>query len=493
MEKGSRFLTGAAAGGGKLLDSRAGTQVLDLASSLAYRDYLRAPLMKLADRGLRSALESDGVRRAGSGRLTRERIMWVRAVLQALDRAVRQGVVSPHVIRAQTRILARRLPFASNVSPGRKEFGQRYGCDPPWMIVVSPGHACNMQCAGCYASSEDSAEKLPWHVLDEVVRQANELWGVGLVVISGGEPLAYRSEGKDVLDLIEKHPDCLYLMYTNGTMIDETVAARMERLGTLTPAISVEGMRGSTDERRGEGAFDRALEAISHLRAAGVPFGVSATVTRSNCEELMSDEFLDYFLLELGGFYCFYFHYMPTGRDPDIALMPTPRQRLESWRHTWDAIATKKMCIYDFWNHGTLVNGCVSAGRARGYLYIDWDGKVMPCVFAPYAACNVQDVFARGGNLNDVLGMPFFSAIRGWQRDYGFENGGPSREGNLLTPCPIRDHYDMFRELVDRFGPEPEDTPAMEALADEEYYKGLVAYGEELSRLSQPIWEAEYL
>jgi len=33
----------------------------------------------------------------------------------------------------------------------------------------------------------------------------------------------------------------------------------------------------------------------------------------------------------------------------------------------------------------------------------------------------------------------------------------------------------------------------MEALADEEYYKGLVAYGEELSRLSRPIWEAEYL
>ena len=238
MEKGSRFLTGAAAGGGKLLDSRAGTQVLDLASSLAYRDYLRAPLMKLADRGLRSALESDGVRRAGSGRLTRERIMWVRAVLQALDRAVRQGVVSPHVIRVQTRILARRLPFASNVSPGRKEFGQRYGCDPPWMIVVSPGHACNMQCAGCYASSEDSAEKLPWHVLDEVVRQANELWGVGLVIISGGEPLAYRSEGKDVLDLIEKHPDCLYLMYTNGTMIDETVAARSKRSRTF-------GRRGS--------------------------------------------------------------------------------------------------------------------------------------------------------------------------------------------------------------------------------------------------------
>jgi len=207
----------------------------------------------------------------------------------------------------------------------------------------------------------------------------------------------------------------------------------------------------------------------------------------------MSDEFLDYFLLELGGFYCFYFHYMPTGRDPDIALMPTPRQRLESWRHTWDAIATKKMCIYDFWNHGTLMNGCVAAGRARGYLYIDWDGKVMPCVFAPYAACNVQDVFARGGNLNDVLEMPFFSAIRGWQRDYGFGNGGPSREGNLLTPCPIRDHYGIFREWLDRFGPEPEDAPAMQALADEEYYKGLVAYGEELSRLSQPIWEAVYL
>src|SRR5450756_3085620 len=57
----------------------------------------------------------------------------------------------------------------------------------------------------------------------------------------------------------------------------------------------------------------------------------------------------------------------------------------------------------ELWGVGLVV---ISAGRARGYLYIDWDGKVMPCVFAPYAALSLQDVFARGGNLNDVSFVP---------------------------------------------------------------------------------------
>jgi MoaA/NifB/PqqE/SkfB family radical SAM enzyme len=39
----------------------------------------------------------------------------------------------------------------------------------------------------------------------------------------------------------------------------------MERLGTLTAAISVEGMCETTDRRREEGAFDRALGAMSDL------------------------------------------------------------------------------------------------------------------------------------------------------------------------------------------------------------------------------------
>jgi len=57
-------------------------------------------------------------------------------------------------------------------------------------------------------------EKLSWDVFDRIITEAKTLWGVRFFVISGGEPMAYRSEGKDLLDMAEKHNDCLFMMYT---------------------------------------------------------------------------------------------------------------------------------------------------------------------------------------------------------------------------------------------------------------------------------------
>jgi len=93
----------------------------------------------------------------------------------------------------------------------------------------------------------------------------------------------------------EKHPDVLFMFYTNGTLIDEKTAQRIAALGNVTPAISVEGWHERTDERRGVGVFDKILAAMEQLRKAGVFFGISLTATRHNVEEILSEEFIDYF------------------------------------------------------------------------------------------------------------------------------------------------------------------------------------------------------
>jgi hypothetical protein len=156
-------------------------------------------------------------------------------------------------------------------------------------------------------------------------------------------------------------------------------------------------------------------------------------------------------------------------------------------------IDRKRLFLFDFWNHGPLVQGCLSAGRDGGYIYIDWNGKVMPCVFTPYSAGNIQDIYARGGTLNNVWETPFFQAIRQWQYEYGYGRQELSAEGNWLSPCPIRDHYHLFREWIKHCHPEPEDAAAEEALLDGQYYEEMVAYGAEYRELSQEIWEKEYL
>ena len=479
---GRHLVTGPAAG-----------PLLTLATNLLYRDKVRAPLMGIADWRLRARVNRVPQVPSAWYRIEKERTLVARAILHTVDRLIERRALSPHVVRVIMDLWGRVLFVPQGAQPVVQRFREEYGCDPPWFITVSPGHACTLQCSGCYAGAEPSTAKLPWSVLDRIISEAKELWGIPLVVISGGEPLEYRSEGKDVLDAVERHADTLFLMFTNGTTIDAQTAERLARLGNLTPAISVEGMRRRTDEHRGQGTFDRVLEAMDNLRHAGVPFGISVTATSLNCEEILSDEFLDFFFYGQGAFYGFLFHYMPIGRSVSFEWMPTPEQRLDCWRRSWEVVASKKIFLFDFWNHGTMVQGCVSAGRDGGYLYIDWTGKVMPCVFAPYSAGNIQEIYRQGGTLNDVWNAPFFQTIRRWQREYGFGKPEPRNEGNWLRPCPIRDHYPLFRKWLESYHPDPEDEAAGEAMADEHYYERLMAYGDRLAELSQGIWERDYL
>jgi len=478
---------------GQLLRSRFSSPLFAVGHRLLRNDTLRRRLVRLADRWLSAQLTADKRTFSAGHRFAEERWLIARAVLHTVDRLIARQAIAPHVTGVITKLWGRALGLMVAPSPAWRRFQAENGCRPPLLITVSPGHACNLHCTGCYANSGPGTAKLPWSILDRVVTEAKALWGIPLVTFSGGEPLAYRSEGKDVLDIVQKHADLLYLMFTNGTLIDKGTAARLSRLGNLTPAISVEGLRSRTDAWRGAGTFDRVLQAMAHLREAGVPFGISVTVTRANCQEVLADEFLDFFFAQQGAFYGFLFHYMPIGRHASLEAMMTPEQRIAFWRRTWEVVAEKRIFLMDFWNFGTMVQGCISAGREGGYIYVDWNGKVMPCVFAPYAVADLQAVYAQGGTLNDVWRAPFFQAIRQWQREYGYGRAEPSRESNWLRPCPIRDHHGTFRELLARYQPEPEDEAAGEVLADGEYCANLVAYGQHLAEISQEIWEEEYL
>jgi len=421
-----------------------------------------------------------------------DRLLMGLALAHTIERILVERRASQAVRRTLFQILVQGLIFHQAGTEAMARFTARYGEHPCSFLVISPGKACNLRCLGCYADAGPTAEKLDWATFDRIITEAKELWGASFFVISGGEPLAYRSDGKGVLDAAEKHRDCLFLMYTNGTLIDDRVAARMAEVGNLTPALSVEGFRERTDARRGAGVFDKVLAAMARLRQTGVPFGISLTATCHNCEEILSDEFIDFFFAQQGALYGFIFHYMPIGRAFTLDLMPTPEQRLWLWRRSWELIRQQRLFLADFWNHGTAVEGCISAGRSGGYLHIDWNGAVSPCVFVPYSPVNIKDIYARGGTLNDVWAEPFFADIRAWQREYGLGQPTQERVGNWLAPCIIRDHHETLRRLMAMHEPEPTDPNAREALLDEEYYRGLAVYDREWQALSGQVWEEHY-
>jgi MoaA/NifB/PqqE/SkfB family radical SAM enzyme len=463
-------------------------RVVELAPLLVRSQTTRQWIVRSIERQIHE--QFDAQRRAGNDLpgLIADQEAFALSLLRVAERALTEYRLSKPWLQGLFNTLIRDLFLEKQRRREAAEaFRTQYGYDQPSFLTISPFKGCNLRCVGCYADSGANSQKLEWEIVDRLVTEAETLWGSQFIVISGGEPLAYRSQGKTILDLAAAHPNTFFLMYTNGTLITDEVTQRLSELGNLTPAISLEGWREQTDQRRGHGVFDKVMAAMDRLFQAGVPFGVSLTATRHNAEIILSEEFIDYIFFERHALYGWIFQYMPIGRSFTLDLMPTPQQRLWMWRQSWRLIREKRILLADFWNHGTLVGGCISAGGygKGGYFYVDWNGNVSPCVFVPYAATNIKDVYARGGNLNDVYREPFFAGIRRWQTSYQHQN--------LLAPCLIRDHHDVLRRLIKEHEPEPSDENARAALLDPSYAEGLMNYARTYQELADRVWQNTYI
>jgi len=340
----------------------------------------------------------------------------------------------------------------------------------PWFFVISPTARCNLTCVGCYAGNYSKQEDLSFELVDRIFNEAKDL-GIYFVTVSGGEPFMWPH----LLDIMEKHHDMFFQIYTNGTLITKDVANRLGKLGNAAPAISIEGFEKETDARRGEGTFKRIMEAMDNLRNAGVLFGFSATPTKLNIETLMSDEFID-LMIEKGCSIGWFFQYVPIGRKPDVSLMATPEQRFRLRRRSIEIRKTKPIFIGDFWNDGPYVGGCICGARQGGYFHINCHGDVEPCVFLQFSVDNIKDK-----KLIDVIQSPFFKA---------FQDAQPYRENNnLLTPCALIDNPQVLRDIVTKFNAKPSYNSSMDVITDPEIISFLDNYTKEYRKLVDPIWE----
>jgi hypothetical protein len=265
----------------------------------------------------------------------------------------------------------------------------------------------------------------------------------------------------------------------------------MAKLGNLIPMISLEGWKERTDARRGAGVYDKVMDRMDKLVSSGVLFGVSLTATSQNYEEILSDEFIDFLIEKKHAAMGWIFQYMPIGRSYTLDLMPKPEQRLQMWKQSRHLVHDKHIFVADFWNHGTVVDGCLSAGGHGngGYMYLDWNGNFSPCVFVPYSPVNIKEVYARGGTLMDIYNEPFFADIRNWQVNIKAQTNGK----NLLNPCPIRDHNAELRQFVRKHEAEPTDHNAAEALQDASYAEGMDAYDARWQSIVDTVWEKTYM
>jgi len=346
----------------------------------------------------------------------------------------------------------------------RKE--KELGVHLPNFMVISPTMRCNLNCKGCYASAYSKEDDLPFEVIDRIITEAKDL-GMYFFTFSGGECFVRP----DLLQLWEKHDDCYFQVYTNGTLLDEQMTDRLAELGNVAPMLSIEGTREETDNRRGEGVYDKVMESFERLRRKGILYGFSATCTRSSTDYLTSDAFIEE-MLERGCKIGWFFQYIPTGKSPELDYMATPQQRaklhekVEEWRMRYPIF------LGDFWNDGPYVDGCMAGGER--YLHIISNGDVEPCVFVHFAVDNIKEK-----SLIEVLQSPFFKDIRDAQ---------PYEDDNLLCPCLIIDHPSVLRRLVKKHGARPTHPGSENVLS--ELAQGLDEYSEKVHEVFDPEWES---
>ena len=316
----------------------------------------------------------------------------------------------------------------------------QYQCNIPWAILMDPTSACNLHCTGCWAAEYGNKLNLSLDELDDIIRQGKDM-GVYFYIYTGGEPLVRK---KDIITLCERHPDCEFLSFTNGTLIDEAFADEMLRVKNFIPAISLEGFEAATDGRRGNGVFEKATHAMKLLQAKHLPFGISACYTSANIDSIASDAYID-FICGLGARFIWYFLYMPVGNDAAPQLLPNPEQREYMYHRIREIRATKPIFAMDFQNDGEYVGGCIAGGRR--YLHINANGDVDPCVFIHYSNANI-----RSCTLLEALQSPIFMA---------YHDGQPFND-NHLRPCPMLENPQMLREIVEKTGAHSTDPQSPE-------------------------------
>jgi MoaA/NifB/PqqE/SkfB family radical SAM enzyme len=152
--------------------------------------------------------------------------------------------------------------------------------------------------------------------------------------------------------------------------------------------VSLDGLAERNDERRGQGVFDKAIEGVARLQQAKMLYGVATVVTGKNLDEVLTDEYVDYFVRR-GAMYLWYYVYRPVGPDPAPEFCVSREQLIELRRRLLRLRRRHPIILIDtYWDaEGRAV---CPAAVGLGF-HIGPQGSVEPCPPLSFASETVRD------------------------------------------------------------------------------------------------------
>ena len=293
-----------------------------------------------------------------------------------------------------------------------------YQHQSPNLIDWAITSKCNLSCRHCRGFPEgevstDRAKKL----IDEIVELKP-----GFVIVEGGEPLL-RDDLFELLGLMRQRQLEVHLI-SNGMLLSPQILTTLKQLGVKL-MISIDGTTKATYEAIRNGAsFDKVTEAARNCVKEGILEAINFTILRENYTEIPQ-------VFELAasiGIPSITFIGLKPCEDYREKLLSPEEYREANNLTCQTAQKTGIGFFFDepfFWatvrelglptqvpsvSTGILAPA-TSACIFGEYLFIDTNGDVKPCSFAPMTLGNLNEK-SLGEIWADVLSSPFFQQIK---------------------------------------------------------------------------------
>ena len=269
----------------------------------------------------------------------------------------------------------------------------------PAFLMLSITNKCNLKCKGCWVEQTPDVQELSVTQIQNIINSADK-YDSRFFGILGGEPLIHNG----VPDIFEKNKKAYFLLFTNGTLLNDSICNRLAHSGNVTPVISIEGLEKESDIRRcGNDVFSRSLAGLEASVKAGLFTGVAASITSSNFNDLVSKEYLD-LVIKKGAHYIWYYIYRPCGKDPYLEYALNEEQIYRLRQFIVEQRTKANIIIIDaYWD---ACGNAVCAGDMGLSHHIAPNGGVEFCPVIQFtgdylnkAGTNLEDIFSKNNFL----------------------------------------------------------------------------------------------
>ncbi len=158
------------------------------------------------------------------------------------------------------------------------------GLSAPVNVTWEVTYECNLSCIHCLS---DSGKKRTGELTTEQCRRVIDQMAANHVFqfsIGGGEPFV-RTDFLDLMDYAHAK-GILTCISTNGTLIDDEVARRLDHK-LVYIQVSLEGASAAANDAvRGAGSFRRAVKALECLKKRGIEVSINTVLTKYSFPEL---------------------------------------------------------------------------------------------------------------------------------------------------------------------------------------------------------------